>query len=861
MRRDLSGGLLVLMLCGVAVFGQESVPVSPIQAPDVTLQGPQRQQPPAQRQPANGIPRTAPRPVTTMHAPYPGTVEGFVYWNAGSISHTPVGSCSGLQVTVSVGNSSGGPGPTPEQFTPLPPLTNNFKYVGNVGSYAVCTYAFDHVPVGPNVQVKIDVTGASTFSPISAPAVAITGPIKIINGKCNNLPPAVPSPSDLTSHWWTCGNYAYNVNFVLQPSAVRVMGAPTRTGLLSGSSPSQPTLLSSTPKPGMLAAGGAPTPLAASGAPTPQASGGSPAPQAGSGQLLGNRTVSSQKPLTNTDVIKMVQAGVPEPTIISSLQSNGKNFDFSPAGCHSLNTANVSANVLTAMGDGSMPACSAAGGTGGVTAAVSGTANPSIKSPVTREQRLAILKKPSPGSRFAVSPRRTTPAKALRKVTNPRLAEQNERIIALLREQKFAADREASAMKVGTRAITSEASAPRLALAMNLGRNPVQNLAPEQTQDSQTLSSRMVHEPYFNGIVLLCAKDPTPRITYVNGGEGHGTIFTPDPKYNLYTIVGCSFGASNSGNMAYITGANGFKANLNIDSWGDNGITAHLDPWLAGVLDQDNVTLVLVSPAAGLAIQQPGFSFYAARGMPGDPNNTPQEVPLAYNSVPQADVNLSSVTDILFGWDNVPKNATSAFPSFSFQGTPVAGWVFRYAYGHDDSANFFTSTDPRNYECWINGQDAYEVWVVAGNQVIAQQYDCSTYFNPARNEWTANLWGPIGPDQWNISLAPQFAISSYELYYDPTDPSQICGAWDDSSKTSGQIGNWDFNLTGPNQITVSYPLFWCFDQEAWPFNRVNAQRQSAYGMAVWVWGPRCIDPIKGNPDTSCMATVKQRLGG
>jgi len=97
-------------------------------------------------------------------------------------------------------------------------------------------------------------------------------------------------------------------------------------------------------------------------------------------------------------------------------------------------------------------------------------------------------------------------------------------------------------------------------------------------------------------------------------------------------------------------------------------------------------------------------------------------------------------------------------------------------------------------------------------------------------------WGTVGTDEWNIPLRQDFVLRSYQLYYEDTDASQLCGAWDDSSKTSGHPGNWDFNLASPNQITVRWPLYRCFDHEAWPFNRVNAQRQSAYGLAVWVVG-------------------------
>jgi len=869
----------------------------------VTPLGPQRQRPPVGPQSSNQ-----------------GTIEGYVYWDTNAVQHNPPLVCSGLAVTVSVGTPPSGPTPTFEQFKPLGTY-NNLTYMNNVGALGVCAYAIKQVPIGQDLQVQVSVT-PSTFSPVVMPVTPPTannpnGPIKIVSGKCNNLPPAVPSASTLGSHWWTCGDYAYNVNFVLQASgATQLISASGGSGALQpGSGGAQAAKNSGTGGAPLLNGPGRTTLLNGPGSTLSSTQPGPPGttPQASSGAVPGNRGRSSPgfidpnrptyqsgggsaQTLTNSDVIKMVKAGIPESVIVSSVQSATKQFDFSNDSCRALQQANVSSIIVVAMGDGSVRPCPEITGAGGVngsgftdpnresitdvtnrgtsitpmpgskgelnpqplpprTAAGTGTAAPGAKIPVTREQMLARLKKPSPGSRAALTPVKIASPKALKKLTNPRLAEQNASIIAALEQQRHAAETETSAMKASTRTIASAASARAPAITANLQGNALQGPGPQQIQSSGTLSSQITHAPFFNGIVLVCAQDPTPRIVAVNGGQGHGTIFTPEAKYNLYSIVGCSFGPSRAGNSAYISAGTSFKANLNIDYWGENGITAHLDPWLAGVLDHDDVTLV-VSPATGQPIQQPGFKFYAARGMPRVPDKTPMEVPLAFNSIPQSGVKPSSVTDVQVGLDGLPSNATSAFPSFSFKGNPVAGWLFRYAYGHDDSGNFLRDFDPNSsaqtYDCWINGFVA---------QQAPQQIACSTYFIEKVNTWANNLWGPLGADQWNLPLRPEFAISSYDLYYEDTDPSQICGAWDDSSKDSGHVGNWDFNLTAPNQISVSWQLYWCFDQEAWPFNRLNAMRQSAYALAVWVWGPRCVDPFTDQPDTACMFTVKKRLGG
>ena len=69
----------------------------------------------------------------------------------------------------------------------------------------------------------------------------------------------------------------------------------------------------------------------------------------------------SQKTLTNADVITMVKSGKAEPDIVGSISASQHRFDFSSAGCRSLLQAGVSANVLKAMGDGSVVPCGVPG--------------------------------------------------------------------------------------------------------------------------------------------------------------------------------------------------------------------------------------------------------------------------------------------------------------------------------------------------------------------------------------------------------------------------------------------------------------------------------------------------------------------
>jgi hypothetical protein len=164
---------------------------------------------------------------------------------------------------VAVGSSSGGP---LVAYTPLATLTNNFKYVGQVKEflaggkvnvYDVCTYGYNHVPVGPDVQVQLSVTQPGVFSPIAVPQFAILGPIKIINAQCNMLPRITnPTVPDLFAHWGSCQNMAYDVNFVMHTAPRPPLGESGIGGITPATAGSQRGMLSSSPPQGMLAGAG-----------------------------------------------------------------------------------------------------------------------------------------------------------------------------------------------------------------------------------------------------------------------------------------------------------------------------------------------------------------------------------------------------------------------------------------------------------------------------------------------------------------------------------------------------------------------------------------------------------------------------
>jgi hypothetical protein len=252
-------GAAALLISG-NTRAQSVSPTAPPPNRNIMAPGPQRQAPP---QPQKQLPGArAPQPISPKLSD--GVIEGFVYWDTSLIVHKPAGSCNGLAVTVSVDNGLSGPF---KGFKPLATLTNNFKYVGQIKNflyggkvviYDVCTYGYDHVPVGTALQVQLTVTRA--FALNAAPQPPVVGPITIINSQCNMLPSLSPTNlADLTAHWGSCQKMAYNVSFALQQALQTVSATPESQPALGGagpqvSSPGNKVTLSPQPLPPRTAA-------------------------------------------------------------------------------------------------------------------------------------------------------------------------------------------------------------------------------------------------------------------------------------------------------------------------------------------------------------------------------------------------------------------------------------------------------------------------------------------------------------------------------------------------------------------------------------------------------------------------------
>ncbi len=218
-----------------------------------------------------------------------GIVEGYVYWDAGRTKHLPANSCSGLTVTLSTSTDG-------NVYTALGTQSNNFSSMSQIGSFGVCTYSFHRLPVGPKLRVQIGISTPSAFTPTVYPPPAMD--VNVINGKCNNLPPAVPSAAQLQQNWWTCQNIAYNVNFALMPA--RALLGTTGSGVLLRPQPglAGPGPVSTAPQVNTTAATGGKILLGAKPTLRPATLGKAPAPALGPAKKpikIENSTASQQE--------------------------------------------------------------------------------------------------------------------------------------------------------------------------------------------------------------------------------------------------------------------------------------------------------------------------------------------------------------------------------------------------------------------------------------------------------------------------------------------------------------------------------------------------------------------------------------
>jgi hypothetical protein len=234
------------------------------------------------------------------------------------------------------------------------------------------------------------------------------------------------------------------------------------------------------------------------------------------------------------------------------------------------------------------------------------------------------------------------------RIKNPRAVQASAAAIAILQREKQTANLEFARMRVASKALQLNSSAPRSnpppSPTPTSGAQSQLRNAPEHTQSLGSSSAG-------RGVRVVptstapCMLAPTAMTIGTVVGAQQGVVLSSDPQYNLYTINGCNLGNSNSGNKAYIYGKNGFHINLQIQFWSPNNIAVNFDPSLSSVTDTDNLFLVL-QRADGRQAEKGGFKFYAAR----------QTVLL--NRFPQARVRFAPAVDYFGNTSNLPPVTT-----------------------------------------------------------------------------------------------------------------------------------------------------------------------------------------------------------
>jgi hypothetical protein len=702
-------------------------------------------------------------------------------------------------------------------------LGNNFKYAGQVKAYLyggkivvydVCIYAYHGQPVGPQLQAQLVITQPNQFSPNVAPKVATISPITIINAQCNMLPPVVPSSvGDLTSHWGSCQNRAYDVNFALVPST-HMLGTSegTRGTLLNANKGAVNPGPINSPSSGMLAGGTNPGPqqTPSQGMLVPAikpAQTQSSNTQGTPGQLLPYR--AGAPTLTNADVIGLVKGGVPESAIINQIKSSNGQFDFSPHGCSVLQQAHVSTHVLNAMGNSGASPCF----TGGVRPGGNGAddLNPqpyppkgTLLTPGSSANTVQLNPQPYPpkatnssqASKATATMRRTTSVlsapKQSQKITNSATLSQNTAMVALLQKQRLAADAEATQMKLVIRPATSVSSQPTTTMSATgnastlISPRPIVSSAvpPSQaTNSGGTVNRYATLTPgMLPGTALECGHDPSLRILTVSGGEGPA-VFTQDDKYNFYTITGCSFGDPGPNSKAYIYYQGSFHEEFHIEEWSNNWIKLHLDPKLTGVDDQNNLTLV-VQRADGKQTSKGGYKFYAARD-----TTLVKQIPQRNFSLFKFRTDQSTIQN----WKPTYTSGSSAniVPNMA---------------GVSAEVHWNLTTDPN--DLLVGGKDIYDFSHLHSTFVLSNallQWKDLSCTDSSNNYQLAS-----SNDNWSIDWYQSAGVQV-------TWPGEMC------INTPGSCGG-----AFQSDCFVSPP-------------------EANYGIDVWVSGPRGLDPWTGKP--------------
>ncbi len=363
------------------------------------------------------------------------------------------------------------------------------------------------------------------------------------------------------------------------------------------------------------------------------------------GQAGSQPSAGARAPLTDDDVIRMLQA------IMASIRSGPAKFDLSPAALAALRRAGASEEILNAMAQ--QQRLAQASGAGGTSPTPAGAKPGQPTRKLTPQQLNALLAK-----------LHSTNGKLRPVVTNPAAGQANAPILTALQQQRQTALVE----RTQSKAPTQQQQTPAYARA-SAARAAFSTAATPPPPSGNSMANRAATSSMQSNAVLACTTSSGPIIQTVSGQSGSGAVFTQDPAYNPFTIKGCHFG--NGKGQAQLNFMNGKKlADLTIDTWTDNLITVEVPPSLTDVLDQNSITLVLF-PANGPQASRPGFKFYAMRRE------------LLLSSIPAGQVSLAPIND---------DSGSPVIPQYSSPYKGMSGGVDRF-----NAVRFVGGTDQFNF--------------------------------------------------------------------------------------------------------------------------------------------------------------------
>jgi hypothetical protein len=411
-----------------------------------------------------------------------------------------------------------------------------------------------------------------------------------------------------------------------------------------------------------------------------------------------------------------------------------------------------------------------------------------------REGSAATQRVPGKEARIASGPNLAA-AQQLPEVPNPVAIQIETSMLAALASQRQAVDSEViSQMKLGIRPAAVPASTSPQTMASHggpvLGSSTSANRTPTTTtlrsgsgSSAPTLSSGAANptgsgsvstagggtiNPPLTGstnsklgslpanatgnLVLACSTNPTMRILNVAGTPA-SAVFTPIAAYDLYTVTGCSFGSPGPDAKAYIYKGGTFRENFQIQEWHDNWLKLSLDSKISGVLDQDDVTLV-IQRADGTQANKSGFRFRAVRSL----------VPLPL--IPSRWVHLVT-------WSKDHKTFSPEYSSPAIIDGKAAGpsaYVSRYV----DGEKFDPSTQPPDQQ-----YDSYDLsalaagWVGKSAQLQTFPLTCGTIYQPIiktydqkfgtwRTEWSGSTLHVYLADESCSGFDAAFPLVNYQ---------------------------------------------------------------------------------------------------